>query len=98
MKKLDAASKACYELENLALTKLATKTASELQSPILVYRREVLCGKLVYRTYFRSHLSSQEILVAHHQSPEEFCLWFVAAKKYREFELVNFTNLTKPYV
>lgn len=63
MKRLDEVTIACYELENSALTKLATKTASELQSPILVYR-----------TNFRSNLSLQEVLVAHHQSPEEFCL------------------------
>lgn len=100
MKKyLSPADLACYELENINLDKLVSRIVSELQQPVLCLKREPITDDhshksyLVYRLYFRSHIDTHFTLVKLFRSLDDFCIWYVSSHPYRDFKLVNYSQL-----
>ena len=85
--------------ENLELEKFVRKFCSANQEPVIVLKREVFedshirKSSLVYRLYFRSHLDPHLVLLKVFHSLDSFCLWYVGRHPYREFELINYSQL-----
>lgn len=100
-KYLDMADISLLEIENLNLDKVARQWCSQLQEPILLFKREVYHdshiqkSSVTYRLYLTSHMDKHHLLIKTFNTLDAFCLWYVSRHPYRGFELLNYMNCTR---